>query len=378
MPYDFDTIIDRTNTGSLKWEPYADRDMLPMWVADMDFAAPPAVQQALQERVEHGVYGYTLVNQELCEVVIERLKTRHNWQIQPEWLVWLPDLVCGINVCCRAYAEEGESVLTTTPIYPPFLDSPRAQNRGVVRASMETDGTRWWLDTEALESAITEDTRLFLFCNPHNPTGVVHSREELLAIAEICQRHNVVICSDEIHCDLVLDEEAQHISIASLSKEIEANTVTLLSASKTFNLAGLGCSLAVIPDAGLRRKLKLAKRGVVPHLNLFGMTATLAAYRDCQDWLAALLAYLRENRALVRKTIDSIPGLATTESAATYLTWIDCRALKLDDPYAFFKEHGIVLSDGACFGLPGYVRLNYACPRSLLEDGLERIRKAVS
>jgi cystathionine beta-lyase len=376
--FDFDTPIDRRNTASEKWDRYAGRDVIPLWVADMDFRSPLPVIEALQQRVEHGVFGYTAPPAELVETVLAMLQTEYGWQVAEEWLVWLPGLVCGLNVTCRAVGEAGDAVAIFTPVYPPFFSAPRNAGRELVSVPLVEGGGRWEMDLAALERAITPRTRLLLLCSPHNPVGRVWSREEQLALLEVAERHDLVICSDEIHAGLVLDGETQHIPFATLSPEAARRTITLQAPSKTYNIPGLGCSFAVIPEQGLRRSFRRAMAGIVPHVNLLGYTAALAAYRDGEPWRQALLEYLRMNRELVVRTIAGMPGLKTWPVEATYLAWIDARGLGVDDPAGFFEAAGVGLSDGAPFGAPGFARLNFGCPRLLLETALQRMKTALS
>jgi len=375
--FDFDTPIDRRNTSSEKWDKYADRDIIPLWVADMDFRSPPAVIDALHLRVEHGVFGYTGPPTELVATVVEMLACEYDWPVQAEWLVWLPGLVCGLNVACRAVGQTGDGVATFTPVYPPFLSAPRLAGRELVAVPLSWNGDVWQMDLESLERAITPRTRLLLLCTPHNPVGRVWNREELLALLELAQRHDLVVCSDEIHAGLVLDDDKRHLPFAALSPEAASRTITLQAPSKTYNIPGLGCSFAVIADATLRRSFRHAMAGIVPHVNLLGYTAALVAYRDGEAWRKELLVYLRGNRDLVVRAISEVPGLKTWPVEATYLAWIDARGLGVTDPAKFFEEAGVGLSDGAAFGLAGFVRLNFGCPRDLLEKALERMRSAV-
>lgn len=375
--FDF-SEVDRRGTGALKWEKYAGRDIIPLWVADMDFSSPPAVLDALHRRVEHGVFGYTAAPPELVEVIRERLVRLYDWQIEADWLVWLPGLVTGLNVACRAVGETGDAVLTHVPIYPPFLSAPELSDRQTIRVPLTQNGDHWVIDFAGLEKAVTPRSRMFLLCNPQNPTGRVFSREELQQLADFCERHDLIICSDEIHCDLILDPNCRHWPMATLGPAVAARTITLMAPSKTFNLPGLGCSFAIISDAHLRQRFRRVMAGIVPYVNLFGYTAALAAYRDSDPWLAELLDYLRGNRDLVEQAVSVMPGLIMIPGEATYLAWIDARALKLSGPAAFFEEAGVGLSDGAEFGVPGFVRLNFGCPRSLLAEGLERMARAIA
>lgn len=378
MLFDFDTPLNRIDTDSLKWDKYKGRDVLPLWVADMDFPSPPAVITALHARVDHGVFGYTLPPKELKATIVDRLRTRHDWEVSPEWIVWLPGLVTGLNIACRAVAAPGETILTTTPAYPPFLIAPGQAGCELVTVAHPDYDHAYQIDFEGLEKAMNPGIKLFILCNPHNPTGRVFTRAELTRLAEICLRRNSIICSDEIHCDLVLDEDKRHISIAALDQTIAQNTITLLAPSKTFNTPGLGCSLAVIPDAGLRTRFTNVMQGIVPHVNTLGFTAALAAYRDSNDWHRALIDYLRINRDLVEAFVEATPPLRMNHVEATYLAWIDARGLGVDDPSVFFEQAGVGLSDGVYFGAPGFVRLNFGCPRSILQQALDHMAAAVS
>lgn len=374
--FDFDEVIDRTGTGSEKWDRYRGRDIIPLWVADMDFCSPPAVIEALHQRVAHGVFGYTGPSPELAAAVQAHLEWDFGWQVEAEWLVWLPGLVCGLNVLCRAVGGSGDEVAAFTPVYPPFLSAPLLSDRTLLKIPLACHDGRWTMDMEALERSVSPRTKLLLLCNPHNPVGRAWTRQELAQLAAIAERHNLVIGSDDIHAGLILDEETRHIPVATLSHETARRTITLLAPSKTYNIPGLGCSFAVIPDPGLRRAFIRAKSGIVPHVNLLGYSAALAAYRDGEPWRQALLAYLRGNRDLVAAAIAQIPDLSATNVEATYLTWIDTRQTGLEHPGRFFEEAGVGLSDGADFDGPGFVRLNFGCPRPLLKEALERMKRA--
>jgi len=344
----------------------------------MDFRSPQPIIDALRERVEHGIFGYTRPLEGLSDAVIAHLRDEYDWSIEEEWIVWLPGLVTGLNLSCRAVGDDGDEVLSAVPVYPPFLSAPRNALRNLVTTHLVEDGSRWVFDFADLERAITGRTRLFLFCNPHNPVGRAFSREELCTVAEICLRHRLFICSDEIHSGLILDCDKKHIPLASLSSEIAARTITLLAPSKTFNIPGLGCSLAVIPDPGLRGRFCRTMAGIVPSVNALGYAAALAAYRDCGAWHRELLEYLRGNRDLVHQTINGINGLSMHHLEATYLAWIDTRKSGLHDPPLFFEEAGVGLSRGSDFGDSGFVRLNFGCPRPLLIQALDRIIAAFS
>jgi cystathionine beta-lyase len=374
---EFDNAPDRRDSSSSKWQRYGDRDVIPLWVADMDFRTAPCVTDALTERVKHGIFGYTQPPAALPGVVTDMLARDFGWTIDPDWIVWMPSLVVGLNVVSRAFAAQGEEIITATPIYPPFLSAPRYADRVAVKVPLVEDNERWVWDFDALEAAVTPKTRAILLCSPHNPTGRVWTREELTALTAFCDRHDLVLVSDEIHSGLVLDADKTHIPIATVGSA-DARTVTLLSASKTFNLPGLGCAFAIVSNAQLREKLRRTMAGIVHHIGALGFFATLAAYRDGKSWQLALLDYLRANRELVETRLSSMPELRTWHVEATYLAWIDARALPVADPMAFFENAGVGLYDGALFDSPGFLRLNFACPTALLTQALDRMHNAIS
>ena len=230
--FDFDTSVERRATASLKWDKYRNRDIIPLWVADMDFRSPPAVIRALQQRVAYGIFGYTIAPQELNDVVVVMLKNLYGWEIEAEWLVWLPGLVTGLNVVCRAVGEEGDDVMTAVPVYPPFLTAPGHFRRNLIKVPLKEKNNCWQFDFDRLERSITAKTRLFILCNPHNPVGRVYARDELETLVALCKKHDILICSDEIHCGLILDKDKPHIPAASLDPDTAARTITLMAASK--------------------------------------------------------------------------------------------------------------------------------------------------
>ncbi|MFH1982174.1 MAG: PatB family C-S lyase [Pseudomonadota bacterium] len=375
---DFDTVIDRRNTDSLKWEKYRGTGILPLWVADMDFASPPAVIAALQERAAHGVFGYTVPSRELTETIISRFARLYRWSIAPEWIVWLPGLVTGLNVVCRGIGAPGDHVMTATPVYPPFLSGPGNNDKTLITVPLRNEENRWFMAISDFEKAVTERTRLYILCNPHNPVGRMFERSELTALLDFCCAHDLVICSDEIHCDLILDERKQHIPFASLGPEAADRCISLFAPSKTYNIPGLGCAFAVISNTGLRRRFKTAMQRIVPEINCFGYVGALAAYRHGDAWLAALLEALRENHRHVQKAVAGMPGVTMTPVEATYLAWLDMRPTGIKELVKFFEAAGVGLSDGTEFGLPGFVRLNFGCPSSTLHAALTRMQQALA
>jgi cystathionine beta-lyase len=373
----FDPVIDRTHTHSMKWEKYEGTDILPMWVADMDFKAPPAVLAALTKVIDHGVLGYTLVSRDLNRIVADRLMTLYDWAVEPDWLVWIPGVVSGLNLVCRTFGKQGQPLVTTTPIYPPFLSVSDHSGKPLITLPMIRESGRTTLDFDALERTFQSGPSVFLFCSPYNPCGTLFTREELERLTTLCETYDILLCSDEIHSDFVLDPENRHIPTASLSEAAAQRTITLMAPSKTYNIPGLGCAFAVIPNADLRTRFKAAGKGIVPSVNLMGLAAAKAAYDACDDWLSQLISYLAANRTTAVKQINELPGCILDPIAATYLAWIDVRETGLTDPVRFFEEHGVGLSDGSFFGSPGFVRLNFGCPAIVLEKGLDRMAQAL-
>ncbi len=375
---DFDAVIERRNTDSVKWDRYRDRDILPLWVADMDFASPPVVIRALQDRVAHGVFGYGNAPRGLFEAIAAYVADQTGWRLRSEWVVWLPGLVTGLNLACRATGAPGDAALTLTPIYPPFLSAPKLAGRRLITAPLRLAADRYTIDWDVLAESVTPETRLFLLCNPHNPVGRAYEIGELERLGRFCERHDLVICADEIHAGLVLDASRRHYSIANLSPELARRTITLMAPSKTFNIPGLGFSFAVIPDPELRARFRAQMKGIVPDVNVLGFAAALAAYREGESWRQALIGYLRRNAEITVEAVRAMPGLGITSVVeATYLAWIDARGLGVENPQRFFEQAGVGLSDGADFGAEGFVRLNFGCRRALLLEALGRMRRAL-
>jgi cystathionine beta-lyase len=380
MNFDFDDVIDRAKSDSRKWRKYG-ADILPLWIADMDFAAPPAVVAALHRRVDQGVFGYGQPVPSLVTAVVDYCARRYRWTIDPAWLVWLPGLVPGLNLAADAFGEKGDAILTCTPIYPPFLSAPRNNGRDCTAVPLVVGaGGRYGIDWPAMERAVTPRTRQFFLCSPHNPVGRTFPRAELERVADFCQRHNLILVSDEIHCDLILDD-ALHTPVAALSPAIAARTVTLMAPSKTYNIPGLACAFALISDPRLRSQFTRAMAGIVPEMNVLGLAACEAALVDGEPWRQALLAYLRGNRnTLAEFVARELPGVTMTPCDATYLAWLDVSALQLEAAGRFFEQHGVGLADGAQYGAPAgrFVRLNFGCPRSTLLEALARMKRALA
>lgn len=376
MTTDFDSILDRRATASLKWDRYPDPDVIPMWVADMDFAAPPPILRALRERLEHGVLGYAIPTGELASTVCSHLAREYAWEVDPDWLVWLPGVVPGLNAACRAHAKGGP-VVTLTPIYPPFLTAPPNAGVPAISVPLAVHQDRYELDFPALREQTPASCGLLLLCNPQNPAGSLHSAGELAELAAFAEERDLIICSDEIHCGLVLEEGVRHTPFAALGNGAAARSIVLMAPSKTYNIPGLSCAFAVIPNPELRKPFEQAMDGIVPDVNALGLLACEVAYRDCAEWHADLIAYLRGNRDLLEQRVASLPGLRMLHPEATYLGWIDCRESGISDPADFFEGSGVGLDDGAIYGSPGFVRLNFACPRAQLAEALDRMENGL-
>ncbi len=407
----FDTIIDRRGaTSSLKWHKYG-ADVLPLWVADMDFPAPEPVTRALRERVEHGIFGYDNAPLALADAVCERMRRLYGWAVRPEEITFLPGIVSGFNIACRAFCGPGDGVLVQTPVYPPFLAAPGHHGLLLQTADLavrrEGSRLRCGVDFGTLEAAATPGTRLLLLSHPHNPAGIEFRPDVLRRMAESALARGMVICSDEIHCDLLLDEGLKHVPTAALSPEIAARCVTLMAPSKTFNVPGLACGFAIIQDPELRRAYRRAMAGIVPDVNALGFVGALAAYGpESGEWLREALAYLRGNRDFLAEFVRrELPEFAVTVPEATYLAWMDCRngngvaagrcdggevAMQNTDratrfggltPFEFFlREAKVAFQDGALFGRAGegFVRVNFACPRARLEEAMEKVRRSLA
>jgi cystathionine beta-lyase len=372
VDFDFDAPIERRGTASFKWDLYPG-DPLPLWVADMDFGSPPQVVEALAARARHGVYGYSLVPDSLVEAICAHLDRRHGWRIDGDWIVWLPSVVPGLNLACDAFAAPGEAVVTITPAYPPFLEAPGQRGRRLVTVPAELKNGRWRLPLEGLAAAATPDARVMFFCHPHNPLGRVWRRDEVEGVLDLCRRNDLLLVSDEIHCDLILDD-LEHVPAALACPGDADRIVTLMSPSKTFNLPGLNFAFAIVQDAELRRRFRGPGEGLLPFPGCFAVTAAEAAFREGGAWHASLLDYLRGNRDRLEAFVaEELPRVRMTHVEATYLAWLEVRELGLDDPAAACRAAGVALSAGRAFGDPDYLRLNFGCRRETLDEALGRL-----
>ncbi len=383
MKYKFDEIADRRGTNCVKWDAYP-ADRLPLWVADMDFEVCPKIIDAMRKRLEHPVFGYSKDYAELKQVIIERMKRLYDWEISADSIIFVPGIVSGFNFAVRAYCSSGNSVIYQTPAYPPFISAPGNFDLEGINNDLYFDesDSLWKIDFEKFESQIKDSTALFMLCNPHNPVGRVFTKEELTKLGDICAKHNLYICSDEIHSDIIYSGY-HHTPIASINDDFANRTITFIAPSKTYNIPGLSCSAAIIPDKEMRDKFEKALAGLCSGVTGIAQIAGIAAYRDCQDWLDELLTYLEGNRDFAQEYIHAnMPTVKTNKMEGTFLMWLDCTACGIEgSPSEFFAEKAHVqLNDGISFGRKygKFVRLNLGTNRATLTEALERMQTALA
>ncbi|MCI0474660.1 MAG: pyridoxal phosphate-dependent aminotransferase [Anaerolineales bacterium] len=387
MQYDFDRVIDRRNSDSIKWSVneklFGSRDVISAWIADMDFESPAPVIEALRARAAHVVYGYPIRPSDYYDSLINWMQKRHHWEIKTEWLTYSPGVVPGLALALHAYTQPGDKIVIQPPVYPPFFSVVKNNGRQLVFNPLQFADGKFGMDLENLERQIDARTRLLILCNPHNPVGRVWTRDELTQLGELCLRKNVLIVSDEIHCDLIL-RGAQHVPFASLSDALAQNTITLIAPSKTFNIPGLYTAAAIISNARLRAQFNTARQNWgLEGANIFGLAGFEAAYRDGEEWLDQLLAYLQGNVEFLLDYFEKfIPRIKPIRPEGTYLVWLDCRGLGLDDAALkewMRKQARVAMNEGNTFGDEGrgFVRLNFGCPRAVLVEALQRIQQAV-
>lgn len=395
MKYDFDQICNRKDTDCLKWDMldsvFGEDDIIPLWVADMDFPVAEPVKQALKERVDHPFYGYTRPGAGIVDAVVKRMKDKFNWNIEPEWVVFTPGVVPALHIAIRSLTHPGDEVLLQQPVYYPFFPAVTGSGCQIVNNGLKLVDGKYEIDFEDLEARLVPGSGLgsnpnriktMIFCNPHNPVGRVWSKDEIAKIGKIAIDNGLVVISDEIHCEILFDNH-QHVPFATISKEFEQNCIICMSPSKTFNLAGLDVSSIIIPNKKIREDFINTQSGMVPGPNLFGLTALEAAYRHGDEWLEQVMAYIKENLDFLIDYIENkIPGIEVIKPQGTYLIWLDCRKLGMDNQELknfMLKEAKVGLNDGFIFGKEGsgFVRMNIACPRTILKESLKRIDKAV-
>ena len=373
----FDDLISRKATGSVKWDRYLDTDILPMWVADMDFEVAKPIQDAIKKRIEHPVYGYTVAPKSLDQAIIAFLDEHYGWKVQPEWLVYLPGVVTGLAVACRAFCKDGDDIMVNPPIYHHFYHSHEDKRQQLVKVPLHKENNRWTYNVEAMRAACHPKLTMLMMCSPHNPTGTVFTKDELQQVAKMCAEHNMTMISDEIHCDLVIDKKVKHIPTALACPEYADNIVTIMSGSKTWNIAGLNCSFAIISNEERRKQFVKATYAIVPGVPPLAYIATEAAYRDGEQWRQQLLTYLADNYQTLSDAMPRLPGLKLQPIQATYLAWIDASELAMDDTQGFFEKHGVGLSSGEQFGQAQFIRLNFACARDILNQVIDRMEAAI-
>jgi len=381
MANNFDQVHDRHNTQSAKWDVYPS-DVLPLWVADMDFKAPDTVLKVLHERVDHGIFGYESESKKLKDIFVKWAENHYRWNVNQEEILIIPGVVTGLNMAAQSLAQPDDEILIQPPVYPPFFGIAKNANLVSVEVPLVLDSNcHYSINFDRFEEAITSQTRLFILCNPHNPVGRVFNYDELQKLAEICLKHDLLVISDEIHCDLIYDG-LTHIPFASLNPQIAQRTITLMAPSKTFNIAGLKCSMMIVQDSDLLKRMEKGRRGVIGEPSIFGLEAAYAAYALGEEWLDDLLIYLEGNRGFIVNYLrENLPQIKMPIPEGTYLAWLDCRQLDLrPNPYEFFLSQAkVALNDGQAFGIggEGFVRLNFGCPRETLAQALTRMNNAI-
>jgi len=382
MHYDFDQIIDRQSSDSVKWNHF-DPDVLPMWVADMDFQTPDFILEAIRKRLQHKILGYTFLPDSFFQAIMNWNSRRHGWQIRKEWISFSPGVVPALNLLVMALTKPGDKIIVQPPVYFPFFSAVKNHGRILVNNPLRYENERYGMDFGQLTSCLDDKVSMLILSSPHNPTGNVWDREVLLKLARICEDRNIIILSDEIHGDLIFPG-SRHIPMASLSPSIANHTITCMAPSKTFNLAGLSTSYLVIPNPELKMKYDTVLEQVhVGAGNIFGFTALEAAYNEGEEWLGQLMAYLYDNLAMLTGYFQQhIPRIKVIPPEATYMVWLDCRALGMGKEALrdfMIRKAGLGLSDGFLFGEEGdgFQRINMGCPRPVLEKALFQLRNAI-
>ncbi|OQX70784.1 MAG: cystathionine beta-lyase [Candidatus Cloacimonas sp. 4484_275] len=387
MKFDFDKIIDRKNTDCFKWdynkEIFGTENVIPLWVADMDFEVAPVIKEAIKKRAEHGIYGYTFYPESFFFALKNWLLKRFDWEIKTEWILPIPRLESALNIAVQTYTKPNEKILVQTPVYPPFISSVKNNNRKCVVSPLKSVGNRYEMDFEDLEKKLANNIKMMFLCSPQNPTGRVWTEKELRRLGDLCLKNNVILVSDEIHSDFVF-RNSRHYPTASLSEELQNITVSMFAPTKTFNLAGLTTSALIIPNTDLREKFqkKLLNLGIKLG-NIFGITAFTTAYNFGEEWLTELLVYLENNyRFICEYLAENIPQIIPTEADGTFLLWLDCRNLNLPQEKLvdfMIKGAKLGLMDGSLFGEggEGFMRMNFGTPRKLIEKALSQLKEAI-
>lgn len=372
----FDCIINRKGSGSIKWDRRPELD--PFWVADMDFKSPDCVTEAVHKAAEFGVFGYAMPHAGLNEAILEYIDRRHGVKLPEKHLVHLGGLVVALSLAARAFGEAGDSIMTCTPVYPPFTQVAHDAKMETIAVKHSLVEGKWGFDFDAMEKAVTSKTKIFILCNPQNPLGRNFTEVEVIKVAEFCDKHNLVLIADEIHCDLVLNEDSQpFFSALKLPDYLREKLIVLQAPSKTYNIAGMGYAFAIIENDHIRRVYNSVKGHTLPEINCLSFYTAEAAYRNGEPWRLELIEYLQKNRNTVVDFVRSeMPQINIPDIEATYLAWMDCSKLEYNNPASHLeKSQSLFLSDGAHFGTSQCVRFNYGCPHSRVLEGLEKMKK---
>ena len=373
----FDKIFDRRYKGFVKWQKYENSDIIPMWVADMEFKSPSPILDKIKDKLEEGFLGYSYPPKEAYDSIIEYEFKEHNWKIKKDWIIFVPGLVSTLYAISKIFAKQDEGIATFIPIYPPFIKAPLYHKRKLKMIDLMRENQRYAIDFKKLKNQLTPNDKIFLFCNPHNPTGKVFDEQELVKFSQTVEEKNMLIVSDEIHCDIILNQDNRHIPIATVSEYALNNSITLQAPSKTYNIAGMNTAFVIIPNKIIREKFIQGVEESIPLVNVLGYQALIAAYNSGKRWKDKLLEYLRENMNIVYEFVKKFPKLKMLKPDATYLAWIDIRNLNLKNPIEYFERYGVGLSDGVDFGAEGFVRLNFGCSKAMLYKALERMKIAI-
>ena len=371
----FDKVISRFNTDSVRWDKY-NKDIIPLWVADMDFETPQCVIDFITKRLDHKVFGYTHAPYHLKEEITQYIQDQFDWTIEPEWIVFTPSLVSSLYSIAQQLTQADDHVLTLQPVYHHILQAASFSNRDYSAVPLDANNHRLILSSDGLKHYLKNNTRLLFFCNPHNPGGSVYTKSELNDIAAFCVYNNIVICSDEIHCNMIHDG-IQHIPIASLSEEIADQSITLMSLNKVFNIPGLGLAWMICKNKEIRKKIQAQIGTLIPDPQIISYVSTQAALRHGEPWRQELIQYLESNKLMLKNDMEQMQPLQMYTMEASYLAWIDCSQLQVKDPAQLFLDHGVALQPGLMFQQDNHVRINIATPKSVFREALERMHTAI-
>lgn len=377
MQYNFDEYINRYNTNSVKWDKYNNKKIIPLWIADSDFRSPSCIIDALKKRLQHGIFGYGNISTKLIDIFLKKLEKNYKWKVEPDWLIFLPGVVSGLNLCVKAFTKKNEGTISPSPIYLPFRQASIFNKRYQINLPLVLKKNRWLMDLKKFENNKKGKEKLLMLCNPQNPGGTVYKKKELQEQLLFAQNNNLIVCSDEVHCELLLEPNILHIPFASLNEDAAQRSITLMSPSKTFNIAGLGIAIAIIPNKYLRKRFKNFARGIIPNVNILAIIAATSAWQDGEIWLTQQLKYLRKNRDLLVSEINNTKILSMVSPEGTYLGWIDAHLLNFSNPAIWFEKIGIGLSPGINFGEKNFVRFNFACSKKILIKAINRIKNGL-